>query len=219
MTGSHRRLSNVPRRHEASVNVGDFRIEESNGLYRACIGNTCTPWTASGGPNIQANGTQFRVCLGDLCSNWVDFPGSDAPSIQHDGDRFRVCHGAACSGWVYWPESGTSTGTAAEDLGGHRAVYEAADGLRYASATDTANADAVLGITTGAATTGATARYRYDGELTFPATPFTPQNPVWLGESGQLTQTPPTSALSIIVGIAKTDSILQINIQQPIEVL
>ncbi|RZO82992.1 MAG: hypothetical protein EVA65_15735 [Oceanococcus sp.] len=187
---SQRRTSDVPRRHEATLAPGDFRVEQNGDLYRACIGDVCTPWTNTGSPIVESQAHRFRVCLGDICSNWVD-----------------------------WPETGTSTGTAAEDLGGHRAVYLAADGLRYASASDTANADATLGITVGAALTGEEARYRYDGELTFPGSPFTPRDPVWLGENGQLTQAPPTGGLSIVVGIAKNDSILSINIQQPIEVL
>lgn len=108
---------------------------------------------------------------------------------------------------------------AAEPLSGHRAVYLAADGLRHASASDTANADSVLGITVSAASSGANASYQFDGELIFPATPFTPRDPVWLGENGVLTQVPPLTGLSIMIGVAKANNVLSINIQQPIEVL
>ncbi|MGJ8685843.1 MAG: hypothetical protein ACSHWQ_00080 [Spongiibacteraceae bacterium] len=127
------------------------------------------------------------------------------------------------SNWEFVSGGGSGTTlpseTAGENLSGYRAVYMSATGLKYASASDTANADSVLGITVSAASSGAVATYQYQGDLTVAGTPFTPRDPVWLGENGLLTQTPPATGLSIILGSAKTASIISINIQQPIEVL
>lgn len=116
--------------------------------------------------------------------------------------------------------TGFSTeGLAAVDLGGHRAVYMAADGLRYASQDDPLNADAVLGVTTGAGLAGSQITYKTHGPLIFPGSPFTPRDPVWLGVNGLLTQVPPASELSVVIGVAVDADTLHINIQPPVSII
>ena len=88
-------------------------------------------------------------------------------------------------------------------LGGHRVVYlDSARAARYASSAD-ATAYQAIGLTIGAASSGADATIQTTGELTEPSWAFTP-GPVYLASAGQLTQTPPASGTVVQIGIAST---------------
>lgn len=108
-------------------------------------------------------------------------------------------------------------GIAAQDLGGHRFVYQAADGFRYADAMDHETADAVVGITIGAAMAGSNVRVRYAGEIEFPAPTLTPRDAVFLGANGHITQVPPDDGDALVVGIARSTSVLLLRLLQPIQ--
>jgi hypothetical protein len=108
----------------------------------------------------------------------------------------------------------TATAPAGEALGGQRAVYIAAGEARYASAADD-SAAVVAGITTGAVADGDTATYQLSGAMTEPSWNWTPELPVFLGLSGQLTQTPPAAGAIVELGIALTPQTIVVRVQRP----
>lgn len=109
---------------------------------------------------------------------------------------------------------------AATALGGHRVVRSTGDGrCGYASADNPLHGDDVLGITLGAAVAGANANVQVAGEVTEPSWAWTPQEPVFLGANGVLTQEPPTepdAAFVLIVGFATSPTGLMLRIEGPI---
>lgn len=107
---------------------------------------------------------------------------------------------------------------AGEALGGHRAVYRAADGLLYYASQDAPqNAHLTLGLTTGSASLGAAATVRTRGPITEAAWSWALNNPVWLGLNGQITQTPPTSGAYQILGWPLSATTLFVDVQSHIE--
>lgn len=106
----------------------------------------------------------------------------------------------------------TTTATAGEDLGGHRGVRIGSDGLAYLSEPD-ATARLTIGITTGAAVSGAAATIQVDGEIEEPSWAWADSEIVWLGASGVLTQVPPTSGVSFQVGVPMGPTKLRIQPQ------
>ena len=95
-------------------------------------------------------------------------------------------------------------------------MYLADDGIRYADASDTLNADATLGITAGAALAGAAVFVVTHGVMVEGSWNWTPRDPVYLGAGGALTQTPPATGLVLVVAIALTATSIEVRIQQPI---
>lgn len=109
------------------------------------------------------------------------------------------------------------TFTADGALSGHRAVRPTTAGaVGYASSAVAADANSVLGITTGAAATGAAINVQASGEMTEVSWNWTPGLPVFLGTNGLLTQTPPVSGFQLVLGVAISPTKLAINIKQPI---
>ena len=102
-------------------------------------------------------------------------------------------------------------------LGGHRMVILDDAGLAvYADNTIAAHANKVLGMTTGAASLGASATIQTGGELTEPSWTWTLDVPIYLSANGLLTQTPPTTGFSLIVGFPITATKIFINLREPI---
>lgn len=86
-----------------------------------------------------------------------------------------------------------TTGTAAGNLSGHRAVTQRVDGtFEPASNTNPAHLSAPVWITTGAASSGAPVTAVAYGLIEEPSWAWTP-GPIFLGVGGALTQTPPTA--------------------------
>lgn len=106
---------------------------------------------------------------------------------------------------------------AAVPLGGHRVVYSAPDGLRYASSDD-GTADAALGVTTHAAAAGEIVRVVTFGSLSENSWAWTPEEPVWLGANGLLTQIAPAAGTSLQVAVAKSATALHINLLSPVSI-
>lgn len=99
------------------------------------------------------------------------------------------------------PVGGIATRIAGENIGGHRAVTVGADGKAYLASPVEAQAQAVFGVTTGAAVTGASVTIQCAGVLSEASWSWTP-GPVWLGTDGVLTQTVPTSGAAVHIGTA-----------------
>ena len=115
---------------------------------------------------------------------------------------------AGAAGYVEFP--------AALPLGGHRAVRLLAGLAIYADNAVPQDANVVLGITRGAVTGGDLAQIQFAGLMTEPSWAWTPDLPVFCGSAGLLTQTPPTSGFSLIVGIATTATQILIGAKMPI---
>jgi hypothetical protein len=87
-------------------------------------------------------------------------------------------------------------------LGGHRVVCVDSSGQAiYPDRNNPAHADAVVGITTGAASAGANVTVLASGEMTEASWSWNP-GPLWVGDTGLLTQSPPSAGWSQIVAIA-----------------
>lgn len=106
------------------------------------------------------------------------------------------------------------TVTAGATLGGHRVVRVSASGAVYADASQT-DVEAVLGVTTGAATLGAPVSVRPAGALVEPSWAWLPGS-VYLGRDGTMTQAPPDGDAALEVGFALAPDTLYIRIQQVI---
>lgn len=109
---------------------------------------------------------------------------------------------------------------AATALGGHRVVRSVGDGMcGYASADNPLHGDDVLGVTLGAVVAGANTNVQVAGEIVEPSWTWTPQEPVFLGANGLLTQTPPTdptAAFVLVIGFAASPTRLMLRIEAPI---
>lgn len=107
--------------------------------------------------------------------------------------------------------------TASVSLSGHRAVVLNSSGEAiYADASTIAHRDKVLGITTGAASARADATIKTYGELTEPSWAWTLDDPVFLGLTGLLTQTPPTSGFVQRIGFPTAATKLFIDIDDAV---
>ncbi len=105
---------------------------------------------------------------------------------------------------------------AAVPIGGHRAVRLLGGAAIYTDNTSLPDANLVLGITRGAADAGALAQIQFNGLMAEPSWAWTPDLPVFVGVAGVLTQTPPTSGFSLIVGIATRADQIFIGAKAPI---
>lgn len=109
---------------------------------------------------------------------------------------------------------------AAANLGGHRVVLMNAQGkVDYASNDTLAHASRIVGLTTGAVVTDAEASVQVYGELVEPSWNWNLSLPVYLGTTGNLTQTPPVAPgaqFSIVVGFPISSTSLFVNIREPI---
>lgn len=107
--------------------------------------------------------------------------------------------------------------TAAVSIGGHRVVVpDSTGGVIYADASTLTHRDKVLGVTTGAASASASATIQTYGELTEPSWAWTLDEPVFLGLTGLLTQTPPSSGFLQRVGFPTAATKLFIDIDNAI---
>ncbi len=91
------------------------------------------------------------------------------------------------------------TAVAATNLSGHRMVTPRPDGtLGYASNTEPTHLHAPLWMTLGAATAGATVEVLCSGPASEPSWSWS-TGPLWLGEDGYLTRTPPVAPFAVFV--------------------
>lgn len=100
--------------------------------------------------------------------------------------------------------------TAGEALGGHRAVVVQNDEAFYADATTLPHAGQVVGVTTHAASSGQSIEVQYAGEMEEPSWAFSP-GAVYIGPTGTLAQTRPTTGWVMNIGIATAPTKLSIN--------
>ena len=109
--------------------------------------------------------------------------------------------------------SDTVAVTAAENLGGHRIVT--VEGY-YASKGTPTDKNKVLGMTTGAVSSGGEATVQVSGFIEESSWNWNVDLPVFLSTNGQLTQSAITSGFSLIVGKPRTATNMFISISEPI---
>lgn len=112
-----------------------------------------------------------------------------------------------------------TTKLASAALGGHRIVRAvSATHVDYASADQITHGDDILGMTIGAASVGGTVQIVDSQDVAEPSWAWTPQEPLYLGLNGLLTQTPPDapSAIAVVVGFATSATSARIRIDPPI---
>lgn len=102
--------------------------------------------------------------------------------------------------------------TAAVPLGGHRVIALNADrkGV-YADQADVL-ATTVVGFSASAAVVGDGVMLVQSGPLEYPAGGLTPEQPVFLGSDGLITQTPPSSGWLLRVGTALATDYIAVDI-------
>lgn len=102
-------------------------------------------------------------------------------------------------------------------LGGHRVVRSVPGGVSYASANNPQHGDDVVGLTLQAGA-DELINVQVAGEVVEPSWDWTPQEPVFLGSDGLLTQVPPEepAAFVLVFGFATSPTSIMIRIEPPI---
>lgn len=112
-----------------------------------------------------------------------------------------------------------ATATAGQVVGGQKVLIGTGGGVQHASGDTQSHFGKVVGISANAALAGAPVRYVASGAMTDPSFSFT-EGPVYLGLSGNLTQTYPTIAGGFVfaqqVATATTATRIVIAIQPPV---
>lgn len=89
---------------------------------------------------------------------------------------------------------------AGETIGGNRVVGVQADGKAYYVNQSNATCRDAIGLTTGAANIGMPVVIQTDGILTEPSWTWAASLPIWLANTGQLTQALPTTGYLFQIG-------------------
>lgn len=113
------------------------------------------------------------------------------------------------------PNTGASSiiRSAGATVSGHRAVMVDSNGdFVHADNTDPVLAE-VIGISINSGLIGEPVEAVFAGEITHLGWSWTPQQHVYLGLNGALTQTPPVAGFFTIVGIATEPTVLQVSIE------
>jgi hypothetical protein len=106
---------------------------------------------------------------------------------------------------------------AGDNLSGHRLLQLGVNGTAiYADSSDVSKPQSILGVSTGAASLGGVIYSQPFGELEEPSWNWTPDLPIFLGIAGLITQTPPLSGFSLIIGYPITPTKIFISIRDPI---
>ena len=107
----------------------------------------------------------------------------------------------------------TSTGP----VSAPRVVYTGASGPALADKDTLSQQDKILGVTiTSAAGSGEEVTVVTEGKIDDPSFSFTP-GAIWLGASGVLTQTKPTTGLLVQIGVAISATLINVNIGMAIK--
>lgn len=119
------------------------------------------------------------------------------------------------------PPGGGSTDTlrlnAVGPISGHRAIRSDGAGRAvYASNDEPASASGVLGVSLNAALDGDPVLIQFASRIDEPSWSWTPNQPVFCGPAGLLTQVAPTQGFVLVVGVAITPTALVVDIKQPI---
>lgn len=118
----------------------------------------------------------------------------------------------------YYPPQVTAslsaTYPAGETINGHRAVYLVGGEVFHADKDVAFNA--VLGLSLNAAAIGDNVVVRFAGIAEEPSWTWTEGEPIFLGDDGVLTQTPPGIGSLIELGVALTATSVDVRVQEPV---
>lgn len=104
---------------------------------------------------------------------------------------------------------------AGTNLSGHRLVtLNSSQQVVYASSSNLAHVDKVIGLTVGAATAGETIEIVRSGEVNEPSWEWSLNEPIFLGVDGVLTQTPPASGFLLFVAFPISPTRVFVDIKQ-----
>lgn len=110
--------------------------------------------------------------------------------------------------------------TAATNVGGHRMVFSDANGeVSHASNLNPAHLNKVLGLSLNAASAGDPVTVLRNGSAALVGWNWDESLPLYLADDGLLTQTPPASGYSLIVGFAETPTTVFVRLREPIILL
>lgn len=122
---------------------------------------------------------------------------------------------------VYLSGGGTTSKIIASEiagtvLSGHRVLVKNSSGQMVEADKNTpAHMHRVAGVGINSASAGSTVQVQSFGELVEPSWNWV-EGPVYLGNTGQLTQTVPTSGFLILIGTATAPTVLRIQLGAPI---
>lgn len=137
----------------------------------------------------------------------------EASTVVVEGDGMQGPQGEPGAGG----DSVAIVRVAQNAIGGHRIVRAVVGEVDIATAMDAAHGDDLLGITTHAAVQGAPVQVLTSGAITEPSWSWTPGEPLFLGENGLMTHTPPADpAFEVTVGFAETPTTVFLSIGTPI---
>lgn len=106
---------------------------------------------------------------------------------------------------------------AGEAIGGHRMVaLNDSQQAMYADNTNLLHANKVLGMTTGAAAMGDMVSILTSGEMVEPSWAWALNKPIYIGSNGLLTQTPPVTGFSQIVGFPIAANKVFVSLREPL---
>lgn len=101
-------------------------------------------------------------------------------------------------------------------VNGFQVVYLASNGTaRPADGTNRTHAGKVIGLTTAAQPEGVPATIQLAGEIENPVWHLTPGEVYFLVVGGEISMTPPESGFVQKIGVAKTSTVLVINLGEP----
>lgn len=109
------------------------------------------------------------------------------------------------------------TRTAGQTISANRVLYDRAGLVYPLGQADAENIYAILGLAVSAGQAGAQISVQRTGTVTDSGWSWA-YGRVYLGANGQLTQTPPSSGFSVLIGFAATATSINLSINDPIEV-
>jgi hypothetical protein len=105
---------------------------------------------------------------------------------------------------------------AGEDLGQGKIVAVSGNTFVLADNDVIAHVNAIVGITLSATLTGNTAQVLQIGKVTNNTWSWTPDQPLFVGSNGDMTQTPPATGFVQVVGVAVTATEINFEIKTPV---
>ncbi|MDR0259511.1 MAG: hypothetical protein LBI76_06860 [Comamonas sp.] len=109
------------------------------------------------------------------------------------------------------------TRTAGQTISANRVLYDRAGLVYPLGQADAENIYAILGLSVSAGQAGAQIAVQRSGTVIDSGWSWA-YGRVYLGSNGQLTQTPPSSGFSVLIGFAATATSINLSINDPIEV-
>ena len=109
---------------------------------------------------------------------------------------------------------------AGETISAFRVIMSDISGIGWvADSTDVSQIAQILGVSTSVATVGNNITLVTDGELTTPGFTWTMDKHIYFDSLGRLTQIPPSSGFSMIIGHPTSEESINVRFHQPIKLI